>query len=290
MAILISNGILKKIEEEIHNCSQSFYAISAFCKITLLEFFDSNLSEDVYEKKLVVRMRPEDIICGATDISLYEYCKKHNWKLYFNFDLHAKTYVFDKMRCIVGSANATSTGMSLDCNGNYEMATVSILDNKDRQAIGELVENSVLMIDKTYSIMCKSLEKMKIEKEHTSLIWPDEIRNLYKKKIDVLFVEDFPAQFSPLDFIGMEDIKVDFYNSKGYQWIKDELMKKDSHELYFGEASSLLHNKLVKDPKPYRKEVKELLSNLLNWIVELGCEEILIDRPNYSQRIKLVEN
>ena len=49
-----------------------------------------------------------------------------------------------------------------------------------------------------------------------------------------------------------------------------------------------LHNALVEDPKPYRREVKELLSNLLSWVEELEMEEIVIDRPNYSQRIRIL--
>ena len=58
--------------------------------------------------------------------------------------------------------------------------------------------------------------------------------------------------------------------------------------LYFGALTEKLHNALVEDPKPYRREVKELLSNLLSWVEELEMEEIVIDRPNYSQRIRIL--
>ena len=80
-----------------------------------------------------------------------------------------------------------------------------------------------------------------------------------------------------------------FSETKCYLWLKEELKKKDNHELYFGEATALLHNVLLNDPKPYRKEVKDLLSNLLSWITALDCEEIVVDRPNHSQRIRLIE-
>ena len=46
-----------------------------------------------------------------------------------------------------------------------------------------------------------------------------------------------------------------------------------------------LHNALITDPKPYRKDVKQLLSNLLQMIIAIDMPEIGVDRPNHSQRI-----
>ena len=50
----------------------------------------------------------------------------------------------------------------------------------------------------------------------------------------------------------------------------------------------VFYSVVVSDPKPYRKDVKKMLSNLLKLIEELEMEEIVIDRPNYSQRIRIV--
>ena len=55
--------------------------------------------------------------------------------------------------------------------------------------------------------------------------------------------------------------------------------------LYFGALSQKLHNTLVSDPKPYRRDVKQMLANLLGLIERLEMEEITVDRPNYSQRV-----
>ena len=57
--------------------------------------------------------------------------------------------------------------------------------------------------------------------------------------------------------------------------------------MYFGQLSDELHNALVSEPKPYRRDVKVLLSNLLEWCQKLNLEEVEIDRPNHSQRIRL---
>ena len=51
-----------------------------------------------------------------------------------------------------------------------------------------------------------------------------------------------------------------------------------------------LHNAMVSDPKPYRRDVKNMLANLLLLIEKLDMEEIVIDRPNYSQRVRISDN
>ena len=48
-----------------------------------------------------------------------------------------------------------------------------------------------------------------------------------------------------------------------------------------------MHNALIIDPKLYRRDVKQMLANLLDLIEKLGMEEIIIDRPNHSQRIRV---
>lgn len=61
-----------------------------------IKFVDDNIKHVLKNKKLLVRFLPGDIINGATDLDLYEYCKANGWELYIRFDLHAKTYIFDK--------------------------------------------------------------------------------------------------------------------------------------------------------------------------------------------------
>lgn len=75
--------------------------------------------------------------------------------------------------------------------------------------------------------------------------------------------------------------------SNAYLWLL-EILKRNEGCLYFGALSEKLHNALVSDPKPYRRDVKQMLTNLLSLCDQLGMEEIVIDRPNYSQRVKLI--
>ena len=57
--------------------------------------------------------------------------------------------------------------------------------------------------------------------------------------------------------------------------------------MYFGQLTAELHDALVEDPKPYRKDVKTLLANLLAWAQTLRMEEVVIDKPSHSQRARL---
>ena len=83
-------------------------------------------------------------------------------------------------------------------------------------------------------------------------------------------------------------LKEAFRWSNAYLWLLN-ILKENNGCLYFGPITEKLHNSLVSDPKPYRKDVKQLLSNLLTMIEELDMDEIVIDKPNYSQRVRLRE-
>jgi hypothetical protein len=88
------------------------------------------------------------------------------------------------------------------------------------------------------------------------------------------------------DVIDFAVVRSCFRKSKVFRWFYAAL-REQKGEVYFGKATAMLHDQLFDDPKPYRQEVKGLLVNLLSWIDGLELEEIKIDRPNHSQRIKL---
>ena len=298
MAILVSQKILDRIKSELSRSTESFLLISAYFKLPLVEFFDSCVSSEKIEKKLVVRFQPEDIASGASDLEIYPYCKKRGWKLYFRLDLHAKTYVFDRIRCIVGSANATANGMSIGGTGNYEMATYCELEEKDVRALDTLLYGAVEMTDCIYSQMCQYLASK--DKADSNLVWPTDILNLFQPDYSILFAEDFPTCDNPLQagqedlvFLNMEmntsleKIRAAFSHSKSYLWLVSLLRCQETKELYFGAITVYLHDTLLNEPKPYRKDVKQLLANLLSWVSILDMDEIVVDRPHHSQRVRL---
>lgn len=300
MSILVSQKILDRIRDELSTSTESFLLISAYCKLPLVKYFDSCIVNTSIEKKLVVRFRPDDISSGASDLEIYPYCRDNGWKLFFRMDLHAKTYVFDRLRCIIGSANATCNGMNIGGSGNYEMAAACELSEKDARVLDLLLRGAVEMNETVYHLMKSTVEGQRTIINHSTQ-WPKEITNMFLPDYSLLFAEDFPSCTHPADatnddlmFLNIsnnatkEELAEAMCAAKCYLWLLDMIKKQSPQEMYFGTITVALHNALLNDPKPYRKEVKQLLSNLLTWIDELEIDELLIDRPNHSQRVRYI--
>lgn len=117
------------------------------------------------------------------------------------------------------------------------------------------------------------------------LSWDDE--NYYLVGYDSNVKQGEYFSFMDETFSGdFEKLKEAFRWSNAYLWLLT-VLKENEGCLYYGVLSEKLHNAMVSDPKPYRRDVKKMLSNLLLLIQELNMEEITIDRPNYSQRVRL---
>ena len=304
MSLLTTAEAKNIIAEQTSLATQHLQIVSAFCKTTALEFIDTNIKKPISDKKILVRFLLSDLISGATDFDLYDYCKANGWKLFIRFDLHAKTYIFDRKRCVLGSANLTSSGMGINFHGNYELSCFADVDEADIQKVDTLFDNAILVTNELYEVMKRDYEKAQENKASSEKAprWSVAIERKFNPPTDVLFTFDFPTISSPdmsdvncfefLEFKQLpskEELKQAFRWSKAFLWLYNILSKAPEQTMYFGAVTAELHNMLINDPKPYRKEVKELLSNLLGWIQALGMDEISIDVPNHSQRIRITK-
>ena len=71
----------------------------------------------------------------------------------------------------------------------------------------------------------------------------------------------------------------------------NKLKKQENNEIYFGKLSSIIHNSLLDDPKPYRKGVKDLQINLYSFLKKIKFDYLKISVPYAkSERIKLLIN
>lgn len=300
MSILMFETMKENLVKDLQVSENNVSIISAFCKKDALEFLDAQIGEkqDI-SKRLLVRFRLDDILSKATDLEIYEYCKKNNWSLYVQFNLHAKIYVIDQKICYMGSANATNKGLSIDKRGNLEMSKRFELDSEEKTQIEEVFSEALLMNDDLF-------EKMK--KQINSIDYKPIIRNEWNKDIiakninsyNVLFQDDFPINALPTEMLddetfldiykddSIEVIKEKFYNTKIVQWLINVLEKQENKEIYFGELSAKIHNIIFQEPKQYRKDVKVLQAKLYNWIEKLNYDDLKIDIPNHSQRIRLI--
>lgn len=300
MGILVSNEILDAIYSELSAAQKSVQLISAFCKLDALKKMEAHINPVVSDKRILVRFRLLDIVSGATDFDILNYCMSRGWKVHIRFDLHAKTYIVDNSRGITGSANMTSSGLDMNGAGNYEMASFVKIEQSDIQKIKNLFDNSIAVTEKIIKTLKEQYElaknNMMINK---NLEWSSEIKNLVITKVKTLFSYDLPDsenvnfrsgdRIDFLDFItdgNIETVKNVFMSSNCYKWLFNILVENNG-SIFFGELTQKLHDSIVEDPKPYRKDVKQMLSNLLIWIQKLKIDNIIIDRPNHSQRIRL---
>ncbi len=77
--------------------------------------------------------------------------------------------------------------------------------------------------------------------------------------------------------------------SRCVQWLIGSLKDAPKQELFFGAITQELHSSMKDDPSPYRKEIKELLQNLLAYIQLFLPEYFEITQPNYSQKVRLIK-
>lgn len=268
--ILLSDEIESVLKSELSMCNTEVNIVSAFCKVSTLELLDSFIKPNV-KKRLLVRFLPSDIASGATDKEIYDYCIKNNWYIFIDNNIHAKTYIFDHIKCIIGSANATNKGLGVANKSNKEASTFFTLDEESYAKILSLYKDAIVLDEEIYNEIIKA-------KDDNIIIKIKEFK-LKERKIECLMSEDFPTELTDI---------IELYNLKSYKWLVAFLRNKESRESYFGEITKNIHDVFVRDPRPFRKDIKQHLVELLDCIKKLKIKEIEITRPIYSECIKYV--
>ena len=301
MSLIFSQGILKQLRTELLSVKKEILIITAFCKQNALSIFEKNLTRTISKKRLLVRFTLSDFINGVTDISIYDFCKNHGWEMYVRFDLHAKTYIFDKKRCIIGSANITNKGLGINSNPNIVISSISDIEKDDLKKIDHLFTTSLKVDDELFEKMYYEFSRIKDTKNCKSKTWSKKILALVERQnASLLFSHEIPnSPFSSIlkkNDLGFLEIKATsskkkiqkaFLSSKVFLWLYRELELAESKQLFFGELTQLLHNKLLTDPPPYRKDVKLHLTNILSWVEALGKDVITMYRPSHSLLIRI---
>lgn len=269
--VLISNEVEKTLEVILPQCKSDVNVISGFCKVQTLKYVDGLVGNNV-KKRLLVRFLPSDISSGATDKEIYAYCKQNGWIMYVDHTIHAKTYIFDKIKCIIGSANLTNKGLGISDKSNKEASVCFELNDESYSKILTLYKDSVELTDELYEYIVSHTSDEEVIK-HNKYVFKEET-------IECLFPEDFPS--------GNEDL-IEFYNLRSFKWLVQFLELKDNKTSYFGEITAGIHDAFVKDPRPFRKDIKQHLVDLLYSIKRLNITEIEITRPNHSEVVKLID-
>ena len=301
--ILDENQARIAIERALGTAQKTLIIFSAFVKSRAFEWLVPQVIEKHLKVKIMARWDINDLLSGVSDLSIYERCKELNWEFRVNTALHSKLYLIDSSIGYLGSNNLTGAGLGLNTNNNIEFSTEIRPNMGDLQKIDKYLNSSTLMNDELYEEIKQFVEDNKTTKERIK--WPDSIMDKLKTNTDYLWVDNFPLSnplqdnfseefhrdekiFANIVLDDKEALKDAFMSSHVTQWIMKHLNEQEEKVLYFGSLSALIHNSLLNDPKPYRKEIKDLIANFFAWVQYLDLKELIVEQPNHSQCLKLV--
>jgi hypothetical protein len=263
--------------------------------------------------RVLVRWQLGDLLAGASDLASYEACCNLGWKFYVCLNFHGKVFHLPPHGILVGSANATESGLGLSSNSNSEVCTIVDDEDSNRSFLNNLFLQSVEMSDDLFEQIKVFYDQLQ-KKDLKDFEWPESIVKNFQIQSDRftgLFLSECfqsdgkellsgggmlsDAARSDLSLLGLsknnisnESIAIQFKKSKIYSLLF-ELVERRGGEVYFGALSVALQHWLIEDPALYRKEVKVLVSNIYSWVANLNAYSIglCVDRPNYSERIRL---
>jgi len=297
----------------LEKSQKSVIVLSAYVKLVGVNWLKDKIINKNVECTIVTRWNNGDLAQGSSDLECYSLAKKNGWMFKVLQDLHAKVMLIDNDILFIGSPNLTGKGMSLVPVSNEELGIKVKPLEEDMKIINQLVNDAVVINDD----IIKKLEEWqknlpKIEKPKIPS-FPNSIKDTFKDKLDKLWVNNFPwceagylldnldkkddNIIHDLELFGLngtmhsdleKDLKESFLQSKIFNWLIQRLQNEKNKEIYFGRLSSIIHDSLVDDPKPYRKDVKLLQTNLYSYIKFLKPNNILYEKPNISEVLKLI--
>ena len=296
----------------IKNAKSSIIILSAYVKEVGIKWMHEQIVDPKVECTIVARWDKGDLAQGSSDLDCYLLAKEKNWDFKILKDLHAKVMLIDNKDLFVGSPNLTGHGMSLVPVSNKEVGVKLNATEQDIQIIKNLLEDACEVNDELFTDLKKwknnlpTIEKVlypdfpqsvkEILKENYKKIWvhnfpwttPEELLNI--KKINDNINHDLELFGLSVDSINDQKLKKAFSDSKIFKWFLYQIDQQEEKEIYFGNLSSIIHNSLLDDPRPYRKDIKELQKNFYAYLDCFDLENIILDQPNFSQRIRLKSN
>ena len=311
--ILGTEAFRNFLGQSLERANDEVIILSAFVKSIGINWLEEKLKNKNIKCTIISRWKKNDLAEGSSDLECYLLSKKNNWKFKVLKDLHAKIMLVDQKELFIGSPNLTGKGMYLIPVPNKEMGVKLEANENDVKIITSLVDESILVDDEIFESLLKWKNSLtKIEKPSYP-DFPKNIKDKFNEKYNKLWVHNFPwvtaeelLKASPinenikhdLELFGLKKdnlekkiIKKNLLNSKIYFWLINQIKKQENQELYFGNLSSIIHNSLLDDPKPYRKNIKELQANLYSYIKYFLQDNIIIDVPyEKSERLRLKIN
>jgi len=297
--------------ESLKKAKKEVVIFTAYIKVIGIEWLEQQIKNKNVNCTVVSRWEKGDLAQGSSDLECYEICKKNKWKFKILNDLHAKLMLIDGEELFIGSPNLTGKGMYLVPVSNKEMGIMVKATDTDTKIIQNLLDEATLTDDEIYKSLIDWKKNLPEIKKTIYPEFPQLIKDKFKENYKKLWVHNFPWAdikellsdpsknnqdiIHDLELFGVaskdkgeieKEIKENFLNSKIFNWLISKLKNSENQEIYFGSLSSIIHNGLLDDPKPYRQDVKKLQANLYGYIKHFKPANIIHEQPNISEKLK----
>lgn len=271
---------------------------------------------------IVTTWKISDIAFGASDLSIYPYCKDNGIFLFLNQDLHLKTFVSDYRKLLTGSANLTNRALGLSAKANYE--TLVKVDNPPQPYLvylSRIRKEATLVTDEIAAQFKELYDKHRKEiLDNRNLV--DEAQLDFDTSLDSrksFLISALPMSRSIDQLYEVLTGKADFddevlanarhdianfdlekLNSLDPSEFKRQLGNRffqhpfiaelcafiDEEEFRrFGTIKEWVHNTCTDVPVPSRRSLSDNVQVLYNWLVDLGPDRFERSRPNHTEVI-----
>jgi hypothetical protein len=283
----------REVEQAVSSAAESVEVLVGYCKVSAMQWLASYISGRDVDVSVVVGWTLEDLVGGSSDLEAYSFAREHGWRFGIRPELHAKIFWLDRVDLLVGSANLTTRGLHLGTIGNIEAGVRITPTNIDKTKLDQLIAKSVWLDDQQFADISAELEGIEIGTNviPAHMTWPDSIKVALDEMKEFLWVDDMfltdPRSKSEqksgaeqerlvahdrnlLGGLYTEDDKkslaIALRRTAAVRWLVELLDQQEDRWARFGAVSAALHDALMDDPKPYRRDVKALQSNLFAWI------------------------
>jgi len=284
--------------------------VSPFITLEALTYvIDRVIDREALE--VVVRWRGEDLLNGASDLSIYPFLRGEGIPLFCHDRIHLKLLVFDQARAFHSSGNVTRNGLGLNLPGNIEVGCEVQMQNDDWTQLYSLLSESIPVDDEVFNQAETYLEryqtsnrttpvpKLVLEEPNKKLFsWlalpatsnPDELWRYYAGELDEATVREVSAAaakdlmiFRMPNGMGQSDfyriLSSNFRNHPFVEKFVAHLAAERS--LAFGAVKQWIQENCSDKPRPFRKDLNSTVRTLYDWL-QYFFDEISWDRPRHS--------
>ena len=310
--VLLQEEFRLDLESVAKEASQSIRVISGYVKAAAVDWLADCASEKELDIQIVAGWDLSDLVSGASDLSAAEKALALGWRFGILPGLHAKVYWVDGETVLIGSANLTPRGLQLAAVGNLEVGVRIQPKLVDQQKLQRIINQAVWLDEMLISDIRKTITAVEFEECGETLDWPSSIRSLLNEKQQILLVDDClmcPPEALMLagnatvdeDMAAHDRALLGGISSNGsreeflqafrltrlYRWLVKSLQGAENKSSRFGELTAWLHDALLDDPKPYRRDVKSLLANLIAWVEYLDDPMIEVRQHRRTKSLHL---